>query len=205
MPASWIPYWPNTWPACANGWTCCPAPGCGRSSISILWCARSTDTDKQGASYGHTKISGKQVLRKGLSPLVTTLSTDTAPPVVTGIRLRAGKANSGKGAARMVAQAITTARVAGVTGLIIVRGDSAYGSGAVIRTCLRYGAVFSLVLGRNAAVQRVIDAICQDAWTPVQYPGAVRDPKPAPGSLMPRSPKRPTPWPNPAPPRSPPG
>ena len=32
---------------------------------------------KQGASYGHTKIAGKQVLRKGLSPLVTTISTDT--------------------------------------------------------------------------------------------------------------------------------
>jgi Transposase DDE domain group 1 len=131
---------------------------------------------KQGASYGHTKIAGKQVLRKGLSPLVTTLSTDTAPPVVTGIRLRAGKANSGKGAARMVAQAITTARAASVTGLITVRADSAYGSRAVIRTCLRYGAVFSLVLTRNAAVQRAIDAIGEDAWTPVQYPGAVRDP-----------------------------
>ena len=31
---------------------------------------------KQGASYGHTKIAGKQVLRKGLSPLATTISTD---------------------------------------------------------------------------------------------------------------------------------
>ncbi len=131
---------------------------------------------QQGASYGHTKIAGKQVLRKGLSPLVTTISTDTAPPLVTGIRLRAGKTNSGKGAARMVAQAITTARAAGVSGLIIVRGDSAYGSRAVIRTCRRYGAVFSLVLTRNAAVQRAIDAMCEDAWTPVQYPGAVRDP-----------------------------
>lgn len=130
---------------------------------------------KQGASYGHTKIAGKQVLRNGLSPLVTTISTDTAPPLVTGIRLRAGKTNSGKGAARMVAQAITTARAAGVSGLIIVRGDSAYGSRAVMRTCRRYGAVFSLVLTRNAAVQRAIDAICEDAWTPVQYPGAVRD------------------------------
>ena len=131
---------------------------------------------KQGASYGHTKIAGKQVLRKGLSPLVTTISTDTAPPLVTGIRLRAGKSNSGKGAARMVAQAITTARAAGVSGLITVRGDSAYGNRAVIRVCRRYGAVFSLVLTRNPAVQRAIDAISEDAWTPVQYPGAVRDP-----------------------------
>lgn len=132
---------------------------------------------KQGASYGHTKIAGKQVLRKGLSPLVTTLSTDTAAPVITGIRLRAGKANSGKGAARMVAQALRTARAAGVSGHITVRGDSAYGSRAVIRVCRRYGAVFSLVLTRNAAVQRAIDAIPEDAWTPVRYPGAVRDPE----------------------------
>src|ERR1700752_2651335 len=131
---------------------------------------------KQGASYGHTKIAGKQVLRKGLSPLVTTISTDTAAPVVTGIRLRAGKSHSGKGAARMVAQAITTARAAGVSGLITVRGDSAYGNRAVIRVCRRYGAVFSLVLTRNGAVQRAIDAIPEHAWTPVQYPGAVRDP-----------------------------
>ena len=31
---------------------------------------------KQGASYGHTKIAGKQILRKGLSPLITTISTE---------------------------------------------------------------------------------------------------------------------------------
>jgi hypothetical protein len=132
---------------------------------------------KQGASYGHTKVGGKQVLRKGLSPLVTTLSTDSAAPVITGIRLRAGKANSGKGAARMVAHALRTARAAGVSGQIIVRGDSAYGSRAVIRVCRRYRAVFSLVLTRNTAVQRAIDAIPYHAWTPVQYPGAVRDPE----------------------------
>ena len=49
---------------------------------------------KQGASYGHTKIAGKQVLRKGLSPLATTLSTATSAPVVAGMRLRAGRTGS---------------------------------------------------------------------------------------------------------------
>jgi hypothetical protein len=67
---------------------------------------------KQGASFGHTKIAGRQVLRKGLSPLATTLSTPSAAPVVAGIRLRAGKAGSGKGAASMVTEAISTARAA---------------------------------------------------------------------------------------------
>ena len=55
---------------------------------------------KQGASYGHTKIAGKQVLRKGLSPLATTISTAGRAPVIAGMRLRAGQAGSGKGAGR---------------------------------------------------------------------------------------------------------
>ena len=97
---------------------------------------------KQGASYGHTKIAGKQVLGKGLSPLATTISTERCAPVIAGMRLRAGKTGSGKGAGRMVAQAIVTARAAGATGKILVRGDSAYGNRAVVRAasatrCLR--------------------------------------------------------------------
>ncbi len=131
---------------------------------------------KQGASYGHTKIAGKQILRKGLSPLATTISTPGAAPVIAGMRLRAGRANSGKGAARMVAQAISTARDCGASGQILVRGDSAYGNRNVVRACRRANAHFSLVVTRNAAIDRVIAAIDDDAWTPVSYPGAVRDP-----------------------------
>jgi hypothetical protein len=107
---------------------------------------------KQGASFGHTKVSGKQVLRKGLSPLVTTISTPIAAPVVAGIRLRAGKAGSGKGAATMVTEAIGTAREAVPGCDILVRGDCAFGNSLVIT------------------------AMSDDAWTPVHYPGAVTDP-----------------------------
>jgi hypothetical protein len=131
---------------------------------------------KQGASYGHTKIAGKQVLRKGLSPLATTISTEHGAPVVAGIRLRAGRAGSGKAAASMVREAIRTARAAGATGTILVRGDSAYGTSAVVRACLTEGARFSVVVAKNAAVNRAIASIPDDAWTPVQYPNAVLDP-----------------------------
>jgi len=131
---------------------------------------------KQGASYGHTKIAGKQILRKGLSPLATTISTSGAAPVIAGMRLRAGKTNSGKGAGRMVAQAIRTARGCGASGQILVRGDSAYGNRKVVRACRRAGAQFSLVMTRNTAIDRAIASIAETAWTPVAYPGAVRDP-----------------------------
>ena len=131
---------------------------------------------KQGASFGHTKIASKQVLRKGLSPLATTISTRQGAPVVAGIRLRAGKAGSGRGADSMVTEAVKTARAAGATGKILVRGDSAYGTSPVVAACRRARVQFSFVLAKNAAVARVIDQIPQDAWTPVTYPGAVLDP-----------------------------
>ena len=131
---------------------------------------------KQGASYGHTKIAGRQILRKGLSPLATTISTREGAPVIAGIRLRAGRTGSGKGAASMVREAVATARAAGAIGEILVRGDSAYGNSAVINACLKAGVQFSVVLTKNPAVGRAIASITEDAWTPVHYPGAVVDP-----------------------------
>jgi len=131
---------------------------------------------KQGASFGHTKIAGRQVLRKGLSPLATTISTPVAAPVVSGIRLRAGKAGSGRGADSMVKEAVKTARDAGATGKILVRGDSAFGTGPVAAACLKAGVQFSLVLTKNRAVVRAIATIPEAAWQPVHYPGAVLDP-----------------------------
>ena len=132
---------------------------------------------KQGASFGHAKIAGRVLLRRGLSPLVTTISTPHAAPVVAGIRLRSGKTGSGKGAASMVTEAIATARAAGATGEILVRGDSAYGNSAVVGACLKAKVRFSVVLPKNRAVLRAIGAIGEAAWTPVHYPGAVTDPE----------------------------
>lgn len=130
---------------------------------------------KQGASFGHTKISGKAVLRRGLSPLATAISTPTCAPVVAGIRLRAGKAGSGRGAASMVREAVQLAKAAGA-GRVLVRGDSAYGSGAVVTAARNAGAMFSVVLVKNPAVTAAISGIEEDAWVAVRYPDAVQDP-----------------------------
>jgi hypothetical protein len=130
---------------------------------------------KQGASFGHTKIANRQVLRKGLSPLATTICTRTAAPVLAGIRLRAGKTGSGKGAASMITEAITTAKAAGAT-TILCRGDSAFGNRKVITAVVKNGALFSFVLTKSRSVLRAIGTIPEDAWTPVRYPGAVLDP-----------------------------
>jgi hypothetical protein len=132
---------------------------------------------KQGASFGHTKISGKQVLRRGLSPLAVTLSTLKAAPVLVGVRLRSGKAGSSRGATSMVVEAINTAIEAGADpGRILVRGDSAYCSGKTIKAIVKVGAKFSFTITRNSSVDAAIATIPDEAYQPVQYPGAVLDP-----------------------------
>jgi len=132
---------------------------------------------KQGASFGHTKIAGKNILRRGLSPLAVTIGTDTAAPVLAGVRLRAGRAGSSKGATSMVTEAINTAIQAGARpGNILVRGDSAFCGGKIIAAVVRAGARFSFAIARNPAVDAAIASIPDEAFVAVQYPGAVTDP-----------------------------
>lgn len=132
---------------------------------------------KQGASFGHTKIQGKSILRRGLSPLAVTISTDLAAPVLAGVRLRAGRAGSAKGAASLVTEAINTAIEAGAQpSSILVRGDSAYCAGKIVAAVVKAGATFSFAIARNPAVDVAIAGIPDEAFEPVQYPGAVIDP-----------------------------
>ena len=132
---------------------------------------------KQGASFGHTKIAGQTILRRGLSPLAVTIATPTAAPVLAGVRLRAGRAGSAKGAASMVAEAINTAKHAGAQPPnILVRGDSAYCAGKIVTAVVKAGAQFSFTIAHNPAVDTAIASIGEQHYTPVRYPGAVTDP-----------------------------
>lgn len=77
----------------------------------------------------------------------------------------------------MVREAISTARAAGASGEILMRGDSAYGNSAVVGACLQAKVRFSVVLTKNRAVVQAIGSIDEQAWTPVHYPGAEVDPQ----------------------------
>ena len=114
---------------------------------------------EQGATFGHAKIAGRALLRKGLSPLITTLSVPQAAPVIAEAWLRSGNTGSGRGAARQVKQAVTTTRGCGVSGTIMLRGDSAFGTKKVIAACLDEQIEFSVTLSRNKRVTKAIDSI----------------------------------------------
>lgn len=123
---------------------------------------------KQGADYGYTRV-------RGLHPLLATVSTPIAAPVIVGTRLRRGSAGSARGAAGFLAEAITTARAAGVTGTLVARMDSAFYSHAVVATCLRHDVRFSITVRQDRAIRAAIAGIAGDAWTPIRYPNAIYD------------------------------
>ena len=128
---------------------------------------------KQGAGYGYTGV-------KGLNALIATVSSPLAAPLIVGTRLRKGSANSARGAARLVADAVRTARAAGAggpagTGLVILRADSAFYGYPVIAAARRAGAHFSVTVRASPTVSRAIESITEDAWRPIHYPNAVWD------------------------------
>jgi hypothetical protein len=87
--------------------------------------------------------------------LLATLSTPIAAPVITGTRLRRGSAGSAKGAASFVAEAITTARAAGATGMLLARMDSVFDNHAVVSTCNRAGTPSDVIIFRGESTPLV--------------------------------------------------
>jgi len=128
---------------------------------------------KQGVGYGYSGV-------KGLNALIATVSTPLAAPVIAATRLRKGSANSARGAARLVADALITARAAGAggpeaNGLVLLRADSAFYGHDTIAAARRHGARFSVTARSTATVQAAISRIPDTAWTPIRYTDAVWD------------------------------
>src|SRR5665647_680317 len=123
---------------------------------------------KQGAGYGYSGV-------KGLNALLAIVSTPVSAPAPAATRLRRGPTNSAKGAARLVADALVTARKAGATGQVTVRADSAYYNHDVIAAARTGGARFSITARMDPAVTRAITTISDDAWVGIKYPHAIYD------------------------------
>jgi hypothetical protein len=128
---------------------------------------------RQRAGYGYSKV-------KGIDALIGVISTPAAAPVIGATRLRRGSTNSARGAAKLVADTLATARRCGAggpggTGLVVFRADSAYYNHDVIAVAIAGGARFSVTARMDKAVQRAIANIGEDAWTPIHYPNAVWD------------------------------
>jgi hypothetical protein len=123
---------------------------------------------KQGAGRGYTGI-------KGLNALLAVVSTPLSAPLIAATRLRRGSTNSARGAAKLLADALATARRAGAAGLVVVRADSAYYGYEIVAACRRAGARFSITARLTPTVVTAITSIDEQSWTPIRYPNAIYD------------------------------
>ena len=123
---------------------------------------------KQGAGRGYTGV-------KGLNALLAIVSTPRSAPLIAAARLRKGSTNSARGAAKLVAEALATARRAGTTAALLVRADSAYYGHAIIAACRRASARFSVTARLTPSVVKAITSIDERAWVAIRYPRAIYD------------------------------
>ena len=113
---------------------------------------------KQGAAYGYTKVFGYH-------PLVATRAG-------TGevLRTRLRKGSSQRGAKRFAEELIARVRRAGASGELTVRADAGFWSYALIDTLTRLKVRWSVTVRINKQIRACIDAIDENAWTPIDYP-----------------------------------
>ncbi len=121
---------------------------------------------KQAATYGYSGV-------RGLNIQLATIATPLTAPVIARARLRKGSTASAKGAGRLLAQAITTARAAGVRGRIMCRADSAYYGWAFVGTAIRNKTWFSVTARMTKTVTTAIASIAEDDWVAIKYPHAI--------------------------------
>jgi len=114
---------------------------------------------KQGAAFGYTKV-------RGYHPQFATCASTG---MVLFSRLRGGSAGAARGAKSFLTETVSRVRGAGATGQLTVRADSAFYSRAVLGTAVRLGVAFSVTARQDKKIRAAIDAIPEQAWTPIPY------------------------------------
>jgi hypothetical protein len=84
-------------------------------------------------------------------------------------RLREGRANTVRGAAHFLRETIGRVRAADASGELTMRADSGFYAHEVVAVCRRTDVRFSITLHAHKGVRGLIEAIPEEAWTPIPY------------------------------------
>ena len=84
-------------------------------------------------------------------------------------RLREGRANTARGAAHFLRETVGRVRYGGASGQLTMRADSGFYTHAVVAVCRRMDVRFSITIRQHKSLHNLIEAIPEDAWTPIPY------------------------------------
>ena len=115
---------------------------------------------KEGAR--HHGYTGK----RGYHPLLA-IAAGTGDVLMS--RLREGRANTARGAAHFLRETVGRVRYGGARGQLTVRADSGFYAHSVVSVCRKMDVHFSITIRQHKSLHNVIEAIPEDAWTPIPY------------------------------------
>jgi hypothetical protein len=145
----------------ARAWAAGAGPGSAPLTIDLdSTICETYGLKKQGARH-HTYTHVR-----GYHPLLA-IAAGTGD--VLHARLREGRANTARGAAHFLRETIGRVRSAGASGELTVRADSGFYAHSVVKVCRTMGVRFSITIRQHASLRRLIEAIPDDAWTPIPY------------------------------------
>src|SRR5450756_1544990 len=145
----------------ARAWAAGAGPGSAPFTIDLdSTICETYGLAKEGATHhGYTGV-------RGYHPLLA-VAAGTGDMLMA--RLREGRANTVRGAAHFLTETIGRVRSAGASGQLTMRADSGFYAHDVVAVCRKMGVRFSITLRQHRSVRRLIEAIPEDAWTPIPY------------------------------------
>jgi len=145
----------------ARAWAAGAGPGDAPFTIDLdSTICETYGLQKEGAlHHGYTKV-------RGYHPL---LAVAAGTGDVLMARLREGRANTVRGAAHFLRETIGRVRSAGASGQLTLRADSGFYAAEVVAVCRRMNVRFSITLRQHKGVRHLIEAIPEEAWTPIPY------------------------------------
>jgi hypothetical protein len=145
----------------ARAWAAGAGPGSAPFTIDLdSTICETYGLAKEGATHhGYTGV-------RGYHPL---LAVAAGTGDVLMARLREGRANTVRGAAHFLTETIGRVRSAGAVGQLTVRADSGFYASEVVAVCRKMDVRFSITIRQHRSVRRRIEAIPDDAWTPIPY------------------------------------
>ena len=144
-----------------RAWAAGAGPGDGPLTIDLdSTICETYGLAKEGARHhGYTG-------QRGYHPL---LAVAAGTGDVLMARLREGRSNTARGAAHFLRETLGRVRHAGAKGQLTVRADSGFYTHGVVSVCRKTKVRFSITIRQRASLRKLIEAIPEDAWTPIPY------------------------------------
>ena len=145
----------------ARAWQAGAGPGDGPLTIDLdSTICETYGLAKEGAR--HHGYTGK----RGYHPLLA-IAAGTGDVLMA--RLREGRANTARAAAHFLRETVSRVRYGGASGQLTMRADSGFYTHAVAAVCRKMDVRFSITIRQHKSLHNLIEAIPEDAWTPIPY------------------------------------